>query len=399
MSKHAFPFVLKKILSLLVVVAGLVMVAVIVVARLTPWMDRWGATEAEIAATLTGDELVPDPAGFYNHAVSINARPEQIFPWLVQLGAEKGGWYSYTFLEALLGCSVVNADRIHTEWQNIHVGDTVKMCPQDPPPPYRVAQVLPNEALVLGHQDQAGQWAEVWQLVLRPQANNTTRLIVRTRTMMVGGFWDVIHPGVFIMERGMLLGIKVRAEKTDLSALPLVTPTPEIFNSLRPSPTPPTGDLPLTCQITDLGVYVDRAAGYCFAYPQHFTLGAEPSDRPTVFGPAIGNGAESVQAMFTVEVSPLDSTQSLNQQVDAFLPSFTTVDPASLTRAPLIVGGEAAVLVEAVPARLNWRLVFVPHNGQLYRLRYGPMDVPEAHADVEELYQTTFNSFAFVEAH
>ena len=64
-----------------------------------PWMDRWGATEAEINASLAGDELVPEPASTLTRAVTIDAAPEQIYPWLVQLGAGRGGYYSYTWLE------------------------------------------------------------------------------------------------------------------------------------------------------------------------------------------------------------------------------------------------------------------------------------------------------------
>ena len=96
--------------------------------------------------------------------------------------------------------------------QDLEVGDEVKMCVTDPaPPPYIVAQIFPNEALVMGHQE-SGEWVDLWQFILVPQADGSTRLILRTRTMMVGGFWDIIHPGVFIMERGLLLGVKERAE-------------------------------------------------------------------------------------------------------------------------------------------------------------------------------------------
>lgn len=203
---------MKKLLVILGFAASLVVLAVVIVTLLTPWMDRWGATDTEISASFPGDELVREPASFVNRATTIQARPEQIFPWLVQLGADKGGLYSYTMLEGLIGCSMVNADRIHSEWQTLTVGDEVKMCQTDPaPPPYVVAQVIPNQALVMGHQED-GQWVDLWQFVLVPQADGATRLILRTRTMMTGGFWDLIHPGVFIMERGMLLGIRERAE-------------------------------------------------------------------------------------------------------------------------------------------------------------------------------------------
>jgi hypothetical protein len=204
---------MKKWLKVLGVLVGLILLAVVVIALLTPWMDRWGATDAEIVAIYPGDELLPEPADFVNRAITINAAPEDIYPWIVQLDAEKGGWYSYTWLETnLLNCPIVNADRIHPEWQDREVGDLVKMCPgESGPPPYEVAQIYPNQAIVMGHQED-GKWVDIYQFVIVPQADGTSRLILRTRTMMVGGLWAVIHPGTFVMERGLLLGVKQRAE-------------------------------------------------------------------------------------------------------------------------------------------------------------------------------------------
>jgi len=204
---------MKQWLKVCLVMLGLAVLGVFAVILLTPGMDRWGATDSELQATFPGDELVPTPLSFVNHAVSIHASPEQIYPWLVQMGADKAGLYSYTALETMIACPQTNADRLHEEWQDLKVGDLVKLCPQEPgPPPYTVAQILPNQALVLGHQEN-GKWVDLWQFVILPQADGSSRLVLRTRTLAVGGFWDIIHPGVFIMERGMLLGIKERAEK------------------------------------------------------------------------------------------------------------------------------------------------------------------------------------------
>jgi hypothetical protein len=204
---------MKRFLKVVGVLFALAVVGVVLTSLLTPWMDHWGATNEEVAATYPADELVPQPASFVNRVVTINAKPEQIYPWIVQLGADKGGMYSYSWLETyLLNCRLVNAEVIHPEWQNLKTGDLVKMCPNDfGPPPYVVAQIEPNQAIVMGHQENE-KWVDLWQFVLVPQADGRTRLILRTRTMAVGGFWDVIHPGIFIMERGMLLGIKARAE-------------------------------------------------------------------------------------------------------------------------------------------------------------------------------------------
>ena len=210
---------MKKLLKLIGIFAGLIVLAVLVIVALTPWMDRWGATDMEIAATYPGDELLLEPASFVNRAITINAPPASIYPWLVQLDAKKGGWYSYTWLETyLLNCRMVNADRIHEEWQQLKVGDEVHMCPNEPaPPPYLVAQIHPDQAIVLGHQEN-GKWVDLYQFVIVPQADGTSRLILRTRTMMTGGFWAVIHPGIFVMERGLLYGVKARAEQQMQSA-------------------------------------------------------------------------------------------------------------------------------------------------------------------------------------
>lgn len=203
----------KKVLTTIGILLGLAVALVLVVILLKPWMDRWGASDAEIATTFPGDELVQTPNSIVNRVVTIHATPAQIYSWIVQMGAERGGFYSHTWLETyLLQCKLVNADRIHPEWQGLQVGDQVKMCPGTfGPAPYQVAQLILNRAVTLGHQEQ-GRWVDLWEFNLIPQPDGTTRLVLRTRTMMTGGFWDIIHPGVFIMETGMLHGIRDRAE-------------------------------------------------------------------------------------------------------------------------------------------------------------------------------------------
>lgn len=137
---------------------------------------------------------------------------DKVVRFIIQLGADKGGMYSYAWLENLINCHQVNADRIHPQWQNLQVGDLVRMCPEGfCPSPFTVARVGPLYTVVMGHQDN-GAWTDLWQFVIEPQADGASRLILRTRTNMTGGIWSIIHPGVFVMERGMLLGIKDRAE-------------------------------------------------------------------------------------------------------------------------------------------------------------------------------------------
>ena len=204
---------MKPLLKIIGVMAALGIFALIAMFALLPWMDRWGASQNEIAASLPGDELVPSPRISYTRAITINAAPEAIYPWIVQIGAERGGWYSYEWFETnVLRCEISNAERIHEKWQNLKVGDPVRMCPgTSGPPPYEVAMLESDRAMILGHQDN-GEWVEVWQYVLLPQADGSTRLVLRSRNAAQGWFWDAMRPGEFIMARGMLLGIKERSE-------------------------------------------------------------------------------------------------------------------------------------------------------------------------------------------
>ena len=105
---------MKRFFKFVGILAGIAILAVVVIAALMPWMDRWGATDDEIAASYSADDLVPSPAVTYTRAITVNASPEEIYPWLVQMGAEKGGMYSYSWLETnILQCELINADRIH----------------------------------------------------------------------------------------------------------------------------------------------------------------------------------------------------------------------------------------------------------------------------------------------
>jgi len=205
---------MKLFLKIMGILFAAVIISIVAVVLLMPWMDRWGATTDEISASLSGDELVSSPRYVYNRAVTVHATPEQIYPWLVQMGAEKGGMYSYSWFETnVLRCELINADLIHEEWQDLKVGDKVKMCPGTwGPPAYEVAMIDPNQAVVLGHQEN-GQWTDVWQFILVSREDGTTRLLIRGRNTLTGLLWDVIRPGEFVMMRGMMLGIKERAEE------------------------------------------------------------------------------------------------------------------------------------------------------------------------------------------
>jgi hypothetical protein len=181
---------------------------------LRPWVEHWGATPDEVQAVLPGDELVTRPVFSRTKAVTIQAPVERVWPWLLQMGQDKAGLYSYEFIEnRLLGCDIHNSRRIVPEWQTLQVGDQVRLYPTDRPgpPPYVIAAIEPPHHLVMGHKDEAGQWFDTWQFVLNPAPAGGTRLLHRVRSGSQG-VWDVLQLGYFIMERGMVLGIKERAE-------------------------------------------------------------------------------------------------------------------------------------------------------------------------------------------
>ena len=203
---------MKKFLIVLIVLIAIIAVIVLLSILLTPWMDSWKTTELERNSVLPGDDLLKDPKRIANRAVTINAKPEQIFPWLLQIGADKSGMYSYTWLENLVGCKMAKDETIRPEWQTLQVGDLMKMCAGDfAPPPYMVAQIIPDQAVVFGHQED-NKWVELWAFVLIPQTDGSTRLITRTRSNMVGGMWEVFNRVAFFMERKMLLTMKNLAE-------------------------------------------------------------------------------------------------------------------------------------------------------------------------------------------
>ncbi len=204
---------MKKFLIILAIILGVLLVLVLLVVILTPWMDRWGTKPEERNRTLPGDDLIDHPSRVTNRAVTIKASAEDIYQWILQTGADKSGMYSYTWLENLVGCKMAKDETIHPEWQNLKEGDLMKMCAGDfAPPPYIVARVLPDEAVIFGHKT-GDQWEETWQFVLLPQADGTTRLITRTSTNMTGGMWEMIRPISFVMERKMLLTIKSLSER------------------------------------------------------------------------------------------------------------------------------------------------------------------------------------------
>jgi hypothetical protein len=177
------------------------------------WMSRWGATPSDLTRVMAGDALLDNLTYSGTMAVTVNARSEHIWPWLVQMGYQRGGLYSYDWLDRLFGyLDHPSATRILPEFQNIAVGDEI---PVGRGPSWPVAVLEPNHALVLDMRNLGGiDW--VWQFGLYTVDENRTRLVsrsrVRTKTAWARLATYAIEPAGFLMTRRMLLGLKQRAE-------------------------------------------------------------------------------------------------------------------------------------------------------------------------------------------
>ena len=177
------------------------------------WMNQWGATTSDLARGMAGDSLLPDWTYSGTTAVLVNAPPEHIWPWLVQIGYQRGGLYSYDWLDRLFGyLDRPSATRILPEFQHLAVGDHI---PLGRGPSWPVAILEPNRALVLDMRNLGGlDW--VWQFGLYPVDTARTRLVSRSRVRALPTWarllTHVIEPAGFLMTRRMLLGLKQRAE-------------------------------------------------------------------------------------------------------------------------------------------------------------------------------------------
>ena len=190
--------------------AGLVAIAFFAWYR--PWHLRWGTTPEEVARSMPGDEIVHRPIFNATRGVTINARPEDIWPWIVQIGFWRAGWYTYDLLD---NAGQRSAERIVPELQHMAVGDLVPLGPGKNSG-LRVKEVVPNRSMVWwsGKDDQT-TW--VWCLDAMPDGR--TRLLTRVRAPVswsapLSILWlGMFELADFPMMRKCLLGIKRRAER------------------------------------------------------------------------------------------------------------------------------------------------------------------------------------------
>lgn len=182
---------------------------------------NWGTTKEECQTPLPGDELIGQPAVQTTEGVWIDAPAAEVWPWLVQMGQDRGGLYSYETLENAVGLKYRNADRIHPEWQHLEAGDVIRVVPRgwmglSEGIALPVAQVIGGESIVLRMQPPQLPFDGVWSFHVIPRWEDRCRLLVRSRTRMqapgevLGA--EAAGPVIALMTRGMLLGIKRRVE-------------------------------------------------------------------------------------------------------------------------------------------------------------------------------------------
>ncbi len=184
---------------------------------------RWGTVGTEATDPLPGDEHVPEPKWSYTLGVDIDASPEEVWPWIAQIGQGRGGFYTYQTLENMAGCRITNTTEILPDHQHPAVGDGIYLHPTAPPLQIEIVDP-PNALVLLGSPVDIGaeeSWGvSTWQYAVNPGPDGGSRLLTRGRydyapdwksRLAFGRFpIEVIS---FVMSRKMMLEIKRLAER------------------------------------------------------------------------------------------------------------------------------------------------------------------------------------------
>ena len=182
--------------------------AVVYARYLRPWQLTWGATPDEVSRSMPGDDLVTRPTFNATRAITIDAPPEEVWPWLVQVGVTRAGWYSYDILDNL---GHPSARHIIPELQTLAAGDIIPMSP-DGKQGINVHSINAPHSMIWG---KPGDTTWVWQLDANPEGS--TRLITRVRARYRWlspsiAFSALVEFGDIWMMRKMLLNLRDRAE-------------------------------------------------------------------------------------------------------------------------------------------------------------------------------------------
>jgi hypothetical protein len=189
---------------------------------LRPWHMRWGATEAEVAGSMPGDDIVPRAQFNATRSVTIDATPARVWPWIAQLGYRRGGFYTYDQVD---NGGEPSADRIIDEYQDLKVDDEIPMWHESHglSIAYKVDSLKMPDWMLWVHRPHEDEDPDsTWSWRLNELPTGRTRLVTR---MKQDYRWQaprlalfnlvLMEFGDFAMERRMLNGIKVRAEGLD----------------------------------------------------------------------------------------------------------------------------------------------------------------------------------------
>lgn len=211
-----------------VVIVLLICFFLLYTAVLRPWHHQWGTIGTEATQTLPGDDLVPAAVSQVTHGITIAAPPEKIWPWLMQIGQDRSGFYSHTRLENLIGAEMPEVHYLRPDWPPRTMGEVVwfgspkrfkgqaKMIAAVVDAPRAFVMVSANDwqEISSGARGTEGSWG----FYVIPADASHTRLLARLRSgpprsvgahVMGSAFWDPMH---FIMERKMLETIKQLSE-------------------------------------------------------------------------------------------------------------------------------------------------------------------------------------------
>ena len=180
------------------------------------WMLTWGSTSVEQVKPLPGDDIEPDADYITTRAASIRASSAAVWPWLVQMGQDRAGFYTHNWVERLLRSGIPDTAEIRPEWQHLEVGDLVRTNRDigSKPMGWPVAAVDPERSLVLRSKSMpVGTYA----FIIDPIDDCDCRLIVRDRARWKWWEWPfaafVYEPLHAYMETGLINGIRQRAER------------------------------------------------------------------------------------------------------------------------------------------------------------------------------------------
>jgi hypothetical protein len=194
------------------VLTGIILSALVYWLVIRPWHLKWGATGAELQASMPGDDVIAEPHCVATRSVTIHAQVEDVWPWLAQMGYERAGLYAYDWIGRWRGTLAgPSATHIVPKFQALRVGGLV---PRGSAPSWRVKGLEPNRFLVVHVRETGREQTRAWELHELDESHTRLVLRIRSRWTRPSPFplFHFMEAGSFLMTRKHLLGIRQRAE-------------------------------------------------------------------------------------------------------------------------------------------------------------------------------------------